>query len=539
MQVRIRRARRARSERLGAELHGSGAPEQRPTGGSSVSRRLGRIAATESVNAGLDGADLHGKVRRGLAWKAATALFGQGTQSLVAIVLAHLLVPHQFGVAGMAIAFSGLALAFSDLGLGSALVQQKRLSEIDRSTVFWVNVGAGAMLTGIGVALSPLIAAFFGNPQVMPLFAVLSASYLLTSLGQTQQALLTREMSFRSLELRTMAATFVGASAALALAAAGFGPWAIVGQVVCTSGASTLMLWTVSPWRPRFVFSGESFRTLGSFGAKTFLMRVLVYVNLNGDNLLVGRYLGATALGVYAIAYNLMMLPTTRITERMRDVFYSAFVRLQSEPRRLGETWLRINRLVGALLVPAFLGLFAVAPDLVPVVLGRRWDAAIPVLRLLSLGGVAQSLQAYNGNVYQALGRPGRFLGFMCFSTTVTFGAFVLGLRWGVVGVAGSFAVARWIVLVVNTVGLSRLVELNPLHAFRSFAATVSRAGAMAAAVAAGRLALIDVGLSAGSRLVLLIAGGCVVYVLLTLVAAPGVVTDLRRGLRRRVPATT
>jgi O-antigen/teichoic acid export membrane protein len=507
---------------------------------SIASRGLGQSAKTQTIRSDLAQNDLTSKIRLGLGWKLASSVFGQGTQSLVAILLAHLLVPREFGLAGMAIAFSGLALAFSDLGLGSALVQKSVLTEEDRSTVFWVNVASGAALTILGAAASPLIARFFSSPDVTPLFAVLSTSFLLIALGQTQAALLTREMSFRSLELRTIVATIVGAVAALLLAVAGFGAWAIIGQLVCTSGASTVMLWTVSSWRPRLVFSRESFVSLGSFGVKTFLMRVLVYVNLNGDNLLVGRYLGTTALGVYAVAYNLMMLPTTRITERVRDVFYAAFARLQNDPRRLGEAWLRVNGLTGALLVPAFLGLFALAPDVVPVVLGRRWHEAVPVLQLLSLGGVASCLQAYNGNVYQALGRPGRFLRFMCFSTAVTFSAFVIGLQWGIVGVAGSFAAARWIVLMVNTLGMSRLTSLNPLRPFGSYVAVLVRAGVMAVVVALGRLALLDSHVAAAPRLVLLIAAGITVYALVTLVAAPQIVRDIRTGLaRRRVPATT
>jgi len=107
--------------------------------------------------------------------------------------------------------------------------------------------------------------------------------------------------------------------------------------------------------------------------------------------------------------------------------------------------------MTSALLAPMFLGLAVVAPDLVPVVFGERWRAAIPVLQLLSLGGIAQALQVFNGQVYQAQGRPGLFLRFMVFSTGVTFGGFALGLHWGVVGVAASFAIARTIVLAANT----------------------------------------------------------------------------------------
>jgi O-antigen/teichoic acid export membrane protein len=455
----------------------------------------------------------------------------------VSILLAHLLVPRDFGLAGMAIAFSTLAMTFSDLGLGVALIQKKTLSEEDRSTVFWLNVSGGAAFTLLGVALSPLVAAFFSNSRVMPLFAVLSASFLISALGQTQAALLTREMSYRSLELRTIAATLVGAAAAVSLAFAGFGPWAIIAQVLCTSGASTVLLWTVSPWRPRLgAFSRSSFRTLGAFGSKALLIRMLLYINMNGDNLLIGRYLGSAALGVYAVAYNVMLLPASRVTAPVRDVLYSAFVRLQNEPRRMGEAWLRINSINASLLVPAFLGILVVAPDLVPVVLGQKWHAAVPVLQFLSIAGVAQSFVAFNGQVYQALGLPGYFLRFMYFSTGVTFSAFVVGLQWGVTGVAASFAAARTIVLVANTIHMERLIRLGLWRTLRSYLAVVWRAGAMAAVVFLGRQALLHLGISAGPRLALVTVGGAALYFALLALTAPELVRDLRSGLSGRVP---
>jgi len=507
---------------------------------SSRSGRVRRIIATDAVGSDLRPEGLRSKVRSGLSWKLMTFLFGQCTQSAVSILLAHLLVPRDFGLAGMAIAFSSLAATFADLGLGTALIQKKTLSEEDRSTVFWINVSGGAALTLVGVAVSPLVAAFFSNSQVMPLFAVLSSSFLISALGQTQAALLTREMSYRSLELRTIVATLVGAAAAVALALGGFGAWAIIGQVICTSGASTLLLWTVSPWRPSTrAFSRNSFRTLGSFGFKTLMIRMFLYVNLNGDNLLIGRYLGSAALGVYAVAYNLLLLPSSRITAPVRDVLYSAFVRLQDEPRRMGEAWLRINSINASLLAPAFLGMIVVAPDLVPVVLGQKWHAAVSVLQFLSVAGVAQSFVAFNGQVYQALGLPGYFLRFMYFSTAVTFSAFVVGLHWGVPGVAASFAVARTIVLVANTLHMERLISLGLWRTFRSYLAVILRAGVMAAAVFLARRALVDLGMPAGARLAVVTLGGVVVYFAVTALTAPGLVRDLRSGLRGRVaPAT-
>jgi O-antigen/teichoic acid export membrane protein len=267
-------------------------------------------------------------------------------------------------------------------------------------------------------------------------------------------------------------------------------------------------------------------------------MRMLGWVNLNVDNLLVGRFLGSTPLGIYAIAYNVMALPSQNLISPLRDVLYAAFARLHDEPRRLGTAWLRINNLAGSVLVAAFFGLAAVAPDFVVAVLGRRWDAAIPVLQLLSVGGAAQSLQAFNGQVYQALGRPGLFLRFLCFATAVMVTAFGIGLVWGIVGVAGSYAVARTITLIANSIQMSRLMDFDLRRILRSYVEILGRAGAMGAAVYAGRLALVHLGVPAGARLAILVVGGVLVYVMLTWVLAPEVVRDARAGVRRRRVAT-
>jgi O-antigen/teichoic acid export membrane protein len=501
--------------------------------------RFTRGIATEVIHAELDDVDLREKVTRGLGWKLLSVVFGQGSQTLVAILLAHLLLPRDFGIAGMALAFSGLVQVFTDVSLGAALVQRKLLTERDRSTVFWTTVLGGVACTLAGVAVSPFVADFFSTPEVAPLFAAVSVGFTLTALGQTQNALLTREMSFRSLELRQIAATIIGAGVAVALALAGLGPWAIISQSLCTYGASTILLWTLSPWRPQFVFSLESFRTLGSFGLKTLLSKLLLYVNLNGDNLLIGRYLGSEALGVYAVAYNVMLLPMAQIVSPIRDVFYAGFARLQNDPRRLGDVWLRVNRLASSLLVPAFLGLAVVAPDFVPVALGKNWHAAIPVLQLLCLAGIAQSLQAFNGNVYQARGLPGLFLRFMVFSTGVTFSAFVLGLHWGVTGVAGSFAVARAIVLFPNTWLTCRVTELSVVRVLRSYLEIGWMAGVMGAVVYASRVGLVDAGVPAGLRLLLLTILGASVYFGLVAKRSPDLIVEVRTALRSRGSSRT
>ena len=231
----------------------------------------------------------------------------------------------------MALVFTSLAWIFADLSLGSALIQRSVITEADRSTVFWTTLATGAVMTLVGVALAPVAGAFFSMPSVTPLFAVASLLTFLSALGSTQMALLSREMNFRSLEIREIASTLFGTAVGITMALSGFGAWTIIGQALFTAAASALLVWRLSTWRPKWIYSRESLRTFGSFGIKTLLSKILGYIIVNTDNLLIGRYLGSFSLGVYTIAYNLMVLPAARIALPVQTVFYAAFARLQDD----------------------------------------------------------------------------------------------------------------------------------------------------------------------------------------------------------------
>lgn len=468
-------------------------------------------------------------VIRGLAWKSVSQLVTQGSRVAVGLVIARLLTPDEYGLAAMAIAFSALALVIADPALGAALIQRATLTEADRSTVFWFTVAAGLACTVAALLLARPVADFFGNEDVAPLFAVESITFLLVALSATQTALLTREMAFRSLELRDMAGTVTGAVAAIALAFAGAGAWAIIAQSVVSASVATALIWRFSTWRPSLTFSLDSLRSSGSFGGKLFVARLASYLNLNADNLLIGRYLGAGPLGVYALAYNVMITPLARVAAPVHGVLFPALARLQGDPDRLGRAWLRGTRLTAAVTVPGFLGMLAVAPDFVPVVLGTRWNDAVPVLQLLCLAGIVQALQSTLASILQATNRAGTYLRFMLFSSTLNVTAFAVGLEWGLVGVAASFAVAKALQLPVFPLLGCRSVELPVREYARALRGVLEAAVGMLAVVVAARELLIWAGAGAAPRLVLLIVLGGASYVALVLWRAPALTQEFRQ----------
>jgi O-antigen/teichoic acid export membrane protein len=474
------------------------------------------------------------QVMSGVRWKVVSQIVLQCTRIGVAILLARLLTPRDYGLAGMVLVFSALAVTLSDLALGAALVRRPTITENDRSTAFWLTIIVGIALTAIGLVSSGPIADFFGEPDVQPLLAAASLGFVVTALGATQAALLTRDMDFRGLEIRMMGGVAVSAVVAVTVALRGGGAWAIIAQELTLVATSTALLWFVSAWRPQRVFSRQSARELSRFGGKVFGINLLNYANRNADNLLIGRFLGANALGAYALAYNIMLLPLTRIVSPIRGVLFPALARIQDDRPRVARSWLRANRLVAAVTMPAMLFLMVLAPDVLPVVVGPRWDDAIPVVQILAWVGLVHSLQQLNGSVLQAIDRAGTQLWFTVAAFAAAMVAFFAGLQGGIVGVALALAIAMTLVQPVYTAVTARAIGLSLADVGRSLGGVAVAAVAAAVALFCARLGLIEVGASRVPRLIVLVPLGAVAYLVLCRFCAPGLVDELRTLRARR-----
>ena len=344
------------------------------------------------------------RVTRGLAWVGASQVTLQLTRLVVAIVVARLLTPTEYGLAAAALVFASLVLVFSDMAFGAALVQRKTLTDDDRCTAFWITLGCGWCSPSRVSCFSSSVAALYGQPDVGPDGRAL-LQLRAHGIGATQQALLLREMNFRRLELMTMAGSLSGGAAAVVLAVLGQGAWAIIAQALVMAAVSSALYWQASSWRPRFSFSRASARDLWGFSGYLMGHRFLYYLHQNADNFLIGRYIGPAALGTYAVAYNVMLTPASRIGGPLQRVLAPAFSRMQDEPERIAAAWARVTRLIGAIAIPGMVALVIVAPDFVPVVLGSHWDNAVPVVQILAWVGVLQALQDIDVDILMARGR--------------------------------------------------------------------------------------------------------------------------------------
>jgi O-antigen/teichoic acid export membrane protein len=473
------------------------------------------------------------RIRSGLAWKAASQITVQISRIVVALLLARLLAPHDWGVAAMVLVFSGFVVVFTDNALKTALIQRRDLLEEDRSTVFWSSAGVGLLLALGGIAISGPLASFYGEPTVQPLFIALSIGFFVTSLGTTQSALLARDMEFRRLELRQITATLIGAVAGVSIALADFGAWAIVGQQLAETATSTVLLWFVTPWRPSLTFSPASLRRLGGFAGYVFGENVLYQAGRNLSSVAIGRLLGAAALGTYTLATNVILMPFARIAGPLQQVFFPAFSLMRDDRERMADVWIRASRLVALISMPALVGLTIVAPDFVDVVLGPRWSNATIVIQTLAIVGLLQAIQTLNGEVLLALNRAKVFFWFTMLWFAGSLAAVLIGQHWGINGVAVASTIAALAIEPVRAIITTRALGI-PLSRFvRSFGGVAQATGLMALAVLAARAALTASDVPVAGRLVLMILVGAAVYVAGCLWRAPEVMDEIRRALGR------
>lgn len=283
------------------------------------------------------------------------------------------------------------------------------------------------------------------------------------------------------------------------------------------------------------MISRSSLVDVGGFGSRVLGANLFFTVSRNADNLLVGRFLGPAALGVYALAYNIMLVPLSRLSTPVQDVLFPALSRTQDDLERTRSMVVRVTRCVAALSMPAMLGLIVVAPDFVVVVLGERWSEAIPVIRILAVVGLAQSITSLNPRIITAQGHARRLFWFAAAAAAIYLAAFVIGLRWGVVGVATAYAIAATLIVQpASAIIAARIIHL-PLRRLAGALSGVAQASVLMAVVVVWlRELLVAEGAPPAARLAIAGAIGLATYVLALRLCAGDVAGDLRGLLRRR-----
>jgi PST family polysaccharide transporter len=446
----------------------------------------------------------------GLFWMSLATGANVVSLLLVVLVLARLLTPADFGLAAAALMVIGFSAIFSEFGIGPAVVQRPELRTAHLRSGFTLSLVLGVLLGAMLWAAAPAVAGFFRLEQLTPILRVLAVIFPLQSFGVIADSLLQRELRFRCLAVLEMVAVVVGYGAVgITLAALGFGPWALVGAHLTQTLLKTALMLVVRPHPAWPLLDRRACGELLYFGGGFTASRFSNYLAGQGEHLVIGRCLGAVALGVYGRAYQLMAAPAVLFGNVLDRVLFPAMVQIQDQPKRLAEAYRRCTALIALVIFPLSALLVLLAPEVVLVLLGPDWQAVTLPLQILGVGmlfrtgcKISDSLVRATGAVYRRTWRQ------TAYAVAVIAGAWV-GQQWGLEGVA----VAVLVTLALNFFLMAQLGLCLAEMSWRTFGAA-HLPGLILAALVAVPVAITAAALRTWECSPLLVLGGSLAAVL-------------------------
>lgn len=370
----------------------------------------------------------------------------QGMQFLLNLayimVLARLLLPQDFGLVAMVTTVMGFLRIFQDAGLSTATVQRQEITHAQVSNLFWVNVAVGGVITLLVAASAPAVAWFYREPRLVGITLMLSVTFLLASSAVQHIALLNRQMRFTVIAVIDVISMLAGYLTGIGMALRGYGYWALVGASVTQVAIKLVLTWSISRWWPRLPSRNTQTWHLLKFGANITAGTLMYSLARGADNLLIGRFFGAAALGLYSRGSLLFVRPLEQFMTPINAVLVPALSRIQGQDDRYRRTFLQVFEAI-ALTTFLFAGLFlALSYPVTLAVLGPKWDAAAIIFAVFTLAALAYPLTTASTWLFATQGRGKDWVLVSSIVSSVTFCSFLVGLPFGPAGVAISYSAA-------------------------------------------------------------------------------------------------
>lgn len=460
-------------------------------------------------------------------------------------VLARKLGASEFGVVALAQMAVSLLTVFGSGGIITYIVCDREADWEDRvHPAFWLNV---TMTTGscvVALACLPLVLWFYGQPLVGQVLLVILADYFLDQLKMVPEALLQRRLQFRVLAIRDTVRDFLTAGLSVAMALADFGVWSLVVPGLVVVPLEVIFTAWAARFRPRLALGRAAWPRIFRFTRNVMGEQLLSFIGNEADTAIVGKVMGNATLGVYNLAYQLANLIGKNVSAVLTMVSTPALAAAFERKTGLGAPYRRMLRVLSLVSVPLLLGMFVLAHELVGLVYGAKWQAAVPLLRIFIVFTLVRSVTSPSGAIFNVAGRPELSMKIVLWFLVFYIPALVVTSQWGVMALALCVCAARVIVGLVSLYMSLDLIEEGKARVTGELLRPLVAGIAMAGASAGVNLALTDAGWPVVARIVVVSAVGAACYFALIRVfarryldEAAAVVAGLRARRRRRQAA--
>lgn len=394
-------------------------------------QHFSRFAGGETAREDLKKRSVHGAL-----FTAGGGVLDFGFRLLSTLILARLLLPEHFGLLGMVVAVTGIAEQFSSLGLSTATIQAPRVTHRQCSFLFWINVAFGCVFALVICALAPVMATYYQDERLITIALAISTNFLWGGLTVQHEALLYRQMKQGQVAGVRLGSSVTSGLLGILLALHGAGCWALVWRELLRAFLLAAGVWIMCPWVPSRPRPRTKMEGLLGFGRDMTATQLLIAISASLDSLLIGRYAGAAAVGLYRQAYQLMVTPVEQLFRPIYNTAQPGMSMLRHEPERYRRYFERILYIIGVATIP--LGLFATvyAEEIVAVVLGEKWKDAAMFLQIFGIAAAIRPAAAMSGLVLITCGKSGRYLLIAFVHFILLAIGLLIGVRSGPLGIA-------------------------------------------------------------------------------------------------------
>jgi len=468
----------------------------------------------------------------GVKWSGVSMGVVTALQFITLAVLARLLSPSDFGLMGMIMVVIGFAQAFADMGLSNAIIQKQDVPGSHLSSFFWINVLVGTLLFVCILLIRPLAVIYFKQPILSNYLIFAAFIFLITPVGQIFRTLLRKELKFKALSKIEIAGTVAYSVSTISLAVAKFGVLSLIfGQLIRSLFTVGILFFAFRKiWLPRFHFSIKEIKSYLSFGAFQMGERAVNYLSANIDYIIIGRFLGASALGFYTLAYRIMTVPLAKINPVITKVAFPAFSKIQDDNSRMRRGYCKVINYISMLSFPVLAGMLVVAPEFIRLVYGAKWEPSIIVLQIFCLVGIFKSLGNPIGSVLLAKGRADIGFYWDVFAVIIISVAVIIGVNWGIVGVAVVILILQIPCFFIIQPIVNRLIELKFSEYFNSVKLPLICSVIMLAGIISLKMILANINMLL--LFVTTVAVGVIIYTISYYIKDKAVFLELRSMLK-------
>jgi len=385
----------------------------------------------------------------GIKWSSVSQAGKQIIQYITTIMLASILSPTDFGIIAMAMVVIGFLEIFKDLGTSAAIIHIQETTEELLSSIFFTNVFFGLLIAATIILLSPFISEFYNSPKLISVLNVLAIGFFISGFSIVQKSVMEKELKFNKISIIELLSALIGAITGLILALNDFGVWSLVFQSLVNNFFLSFLYLIICNWKPSLKYRFNSIVKIFKYSSNLIGYNIFNYWVRNADYLLIGKFLGDKDLGHYYIAYKIMLYPVNNISVIISRVMFPIYSRIQSNLQRFRDIYMKVGNSIAFITFPLMLGLISTSNLIAKIFFANNWNTGVisQLIIILAPVGLIQSIASTTGSIYQATGRTDWMFKWGIFSGVIYVGGFVIGVNYGITGVAISYLITTFILL--------------------------------------------------------------------------------------------